>query len=202
MQLNLIFQFPENQLFEETVYDDVAFGPRNFGLSDKEVDERVRSAMEVMGLPFDIFSKRHPFSLSGGEMRWAAIAGVIAMKPQVLIMDEPLAGVDPDGKKRLWQKMEEFRNSGMTMVLVSHSMEQLAGLSDRIMVLKRGRVIDTGSPREVLSRDRKLKEVGLEEPVFVRLARGLRERGIPVRQDLMSLDEAFENILELFRGSG
>ncbi|MCD6309379.1 MAG: ATP-binding cassette domain-containing protein, partial [Candidatus Eremiobacteraeota bacterium] len=200
--IGLIFQFPENQLFEETVYDDVAFGPRNFGLSDKEVDERVRSAMEVMGLPFDIFSKRHPFSLSGGEMRWAAIAGVIAMKPQVLIMDEPLAGVDPDGKKRLWQKMEEFRNSGMTMVLVSHSMEQLAGLSDRIMVLKRGRVIDTGSPREVLSRDRKLKEVGLEEPVFVRLARGLRERGIPVRQDLMSLDEAFENILELFRGSG
>ncbi|MCL5037810.1 MAG: energy-coupling factor transporter ATPase [Chloroflexi bacterium] len=197
--VGLIFQFPENQLFEETVKEDIAFGPRNLGLLSDEIEGRVRSAMEMMGLSYDVFALRHPFSLSGGEMRWVAIAGVLAMQPRVLVMDEPLAGVDPEGRKRLREKMEEFRNSGITMVIVSHSMEQLAGMSDRIIVLKGGRIAADASPREVLAKDGKLREMGLEEPVFVRLAWGLREKGIPVRPDLMSLDEACENIAGLIK---
>ena len=148
-QVGLVFQYPENQLFAHTVYDDVAFGPRNMGLNAEEVDRRVREGLALVGLSFDELSERSPFDLSGGQQRRVAFAGVLAMEPEVLVLDEPVAGLDPLSREEFLGLIRELHAGGRTIVMVSHSMEDLAVLSDRILVLSEGRVFRLGTPAEV-----------------------------------------------------
>lgn len=203
-RVGLVFQYPEHQLFEETVYQDIAFGPRNMGLSEEEVNLRVREAMELMELDFERFSKRSPFFLSGGEMRRVALAGVLAMRPCILAMDEPTAGLDPRGKAHLLELIKNLhRDLGVTVVMVSHGMEELYELSDRVLVMKEGRLLAGGTPAEVFCRDDLLEQAGLELPPYARLMAALSARGIPVRRDIFTLSEAKEEIKRLLgRGGG
>ena len=163
-RVGLVFQYPEHQLFEMTVYKDVAYGPGNLGLSQEEIDKRVRSAFETVGLGEDIYDKS-PFELSGGQKRRAAIAGVLAMEPEVLILDEPTAGLDPKGRDEILdavKKMHDMRK--ITVILVSHSMEDVAKLVDRIIVLSKGKTAIVGTPKEVFSQREKLESIGLAAP--------------------------------------
>ena len=159
-QVGLVFQYPENQLFANTVYDDVAFGPRNMGLGAEEVDRRVREGLALVGLSFDELSERSPFDLSGGQQRRVAFAGVLAMEPEVLVLDEPVAGLDPLSREEFLGLIRELHAGGRTIVMVSHSMEDLAALSDRILVLSEGRVFRLGTPAEVFADAAALKAVG------------------------------------------
>ncbi len=198
-RVGLVFQFPEAQLFEETVRRDVAFGPRNLGLPDEVVAERVDEALRLVGLDPDRFGERSPFALSGGEMRRAAIAGVLAMRPQALIFDEPTAGLDPQGKEDLLSRIEALHRQGLTIVLVTHGMDEVARLADRVAVLHQGRMILQGSPREVFARDGELYGIGLDLPQAARLIRLLRARGLPV-EDALTITEARRVIMNAFRG--
>ena len=157
-QVGLVFQYPENQLFANTVYDDVAFGPRNMKLDEAEVDRRVREAMELVGLDLDAIGERSPFDLSGGQQRRVAFAGVLAMEPELLVLDEPVAGLDPLSRADFLALIARFHARGMTVVMVSHSMEDLAALSDRILVLSEGRVFALGTPAQVFADAASLKD--------------------------------------------
>ena len=179
-QVGLVFQYPEYQLFEETVYKDISFGPRNMGLDEKEVDRRVRSAAYFVGLRDDQLNQS-PFELSGGQKRRVAIAGVIAMEPEVLILDEPSAGLDPAGRRSLLKNIKEYhRERGTTVVMVSHSMDEVAENVDRIIVLADAGVVMSGTPREVFSRAGELVAVGLDVPQVTRVAMALRQRGVDI----------------------
>ena len=179
-QVGLVFQYPEYQLFEETVYKDISFGPKNMGLDEKEVDRRVRSAAYFVGLRDDQLSQS-PFELSGGQKRRVAIAGVIAMEPEVLILDEPSAGLDPAGRRSLLKNIKEYhRERGTTVVMVSHSMDEVAENVDRIIVLADAGVVMSGTPREVFSRAGELVAVGLDVPQVTRVAMALRQRGVDI----------------------
>ena len=161
----LVFQYPEYQLFEETVAKDVAFGPKNLGMTEQETDEAVREALELVGLPYEIYGQRSPFELSGGQKRRAAIAGVIAMKPEVLILDEPTAGLDPQAHREILEMIEKIHiERGCSVILVSHNMDDVAHLCDNILVMHGGRLVLNGTPSEVFSNDRFLKEIGLGLP--------------------------------------
>lgn len=200
-QVGLVFQYPEHQLFEETVYQDIAFGPRNLGLSAEEIDVRVREAMALVGLDFDSLKDRSPFELSGGQRRRVAIAGVIAMKPKILILDEPTAGLDPRGRDEILGQIKEFHERyGITVILVSHSMEDVARLVNKIIVMNRGRVALYGTPEEVFRHADELEEMGLGIPQITRLMRMLRERGIDVPDDVFTIERAKEVILEKLKG--
>lgn len=188
-RVGLVFQYPEYQLFEETVYKDIAFGPKNMGLSKEEVDRRVRSAAVFSGIPADILDAS-PFDLSGGQKRRVAIAGVIAMDPQVLILDEPSAGLDPAGRRGLMENIRNFhREKGTTIVLVSHSMDEVAENVDRIAVLADAHILMTGTPREVFSRAQELVDVGLNVPQITRVAMELKKRGVPIDSSVYTVDE-------------
>ncbi len=202
-RVGLLFQFPEQQLFEETVFEDVAFGPRNLGLPEAEVRSRVRKALAVMGLDPDEIGCRPPFSLSGGQMRRVAMAGVLAMEPELLILDEPTAGLDPRGKKEMLDMVRLLhREKGLTVVLVSHSMEDVARLASRLVVISGGEIKMTGTPEEIFLRRFELEEMGLGVPQMALLAGKLRAAGKNVPPGIFTVESARDAILSLLGGAG
>lgn len=199
-KVGLVFQYPEHQLFEETVAKDVGFGPRNLGLSEDEVEERVKEALAMVGLDPQQYGPRSPFDLSGGEMRRVAIAGVLAMRPRYLVLDEPTAGLDPRGRDEiLGQVARLHRKLGLTVVLVSHSMEDVARLVNRLVILHRGRVAAEGSPRELFQRAEELKDLGLGIPQITEFMRRWAALHPGVRSDVLTVEEAVEEILAHLR---
>ena len=199
-KVGLVFQYPEYQLFEETVAKDIAFGPKNLGLSADEIDRCVRSAMEAVHLDYDKYAERSPFELSGGQMRRVAIAGVLAMEPKVLILDEPTAGLDPRGRDRILNMIRDLHaRGGVTVVMVSHSMEDAARLATRLVVMSRGQLVATGTPREIFSQVEMMERIGLGVPEAARLAALLRARGVNLPADLYTPDELREHILALWK---
>ncbi|MGN0792120.1 MAG: energy-coupling factor transporter ATPase [Christensenellales bacterium] len=180
-KVGLVFQYPEYQLFEETVAKDVAYGPTNMKLGKEEIDARVHEAMDLMGLDYDRFAEKSPFELSGGEKRRAALAGIIAMKPKYLVLDEPMAGLDPAGRKAILETLDEIcRDTGCAVIMVSHSMEDVARHSRRIAVMNDGAIVATGTPEEVFGGSLPLEELGLDLPEVSHLGLLLREKGIDV----------------------
>ncbi len=200
--VGLVFQYPENQLFANTVYDDVAFGPRNMGLDAEEVDRRVREGLELVGLSFDELSERSPFDLSGGQQRRVAFAGVLAMEPAVLVLDEPVAGLDPLSREEFLGLIRELHSDGRTIVMVSHSMEDLAALCDRILVLSEGRVFRLGTPAEVFADAPALKSVGLGAPAPQAFASALREAGFTLDRPLYNEKTLAADIAAQMTGRG
>ncbi len=199
-QVGLVFQYPEYQLFEETVYKDIAYGPRNMGLDEKEVDRRVRQSAAFVGLREEQLEKS-PFDLSGGQKRRVAIAGVIAMEPQVLILDEPTAGLDPRGRENILAQIRAYhKEKGNTIVLVSHSMEEIAQNVDRIVVLNDAKTYMSGTPREVFARAEELEAVGLDVPQVTKVAIALRRRGLPVDTAVYTVEELKAALLRLRGG--
>lgn len=189
-RVGLVFQYPENQLFEETVEKDIAFGPKNLGLDDAEIDRRVRDAMRRVALDYDRLHERSVFELSGGQMRRVAIAGVLAMEPQVLVLDEPCAGLDPRGREeilRLIKKLHE--EAGTTIVMVSHSMDDVASLAERVIVMNHGELVMDGAPRDVFACGEELRGMGLDVPQAVQLADKLRERGFDIPEGIYRIEE-------------
>ena len=194
-KIGLVFQYPEYQLFEETVAKDVAFGPKNLGLSHEEIDERVREAIELVGLDFETIKDRSPFDLSGGQKRRVAIAGVVAMRPEVLILDEPTAGLDPKAHKDVLAMVEEVhRRTGNITILVSHNMADIARLCDKIIVIDSGKLVTTGTPYEVFSKKDELRAVGLELPPVTKFTESLRERGLQLESTILDIDQAADQI--------
>ncbi len=197
-RVGLVFQQPEHQLFEETVFADVAFGPKNMGLDTAEVRERVIESLHLVGLNPDKVGKMSPFSLSSGMRRRAAIAGVLASRPEVLVLDEPTAGLDPRGRRQLMDHIEKLRlERGITVVLVTHSMEEAAARAGRMAVLHKGRLVMEGTPRHVFSRVEEVRAFGLDVPAPAGLMHKLREAGRPVRTDVLTCAEAEEEIANL-----
>ena len=195
-KVGLVFQYPEHQLFEETVYKDVAFGPINLGLSEDEIDQRVKEAIVWVGLNFDEVKDKSPFELSGGQKRRVAIAGVVAMKPDVLILDEPTAGLDPKARDDILEQIKNLHDEyKMNIILVSHSMEDIARLVDRIVVMHKGKVALIGRPKEVFEKAELLENLGLGIPQITTLMNRLKKVGIPVRNDIFTVDEAKKEIL-------
>ena len=189
-RVGLVFQYPENQLFEETVAKDIAFGPKNLGLDETEIDRRVRTAMHRVALDYDKFAQRSVFELSGGQMRRVAIAGVLAMEPQTLVLDEPCAGLDPRGREEILGLISDLhRESGATIVMVSHSMDDVAALAERVIVMNHGKVAMDGTPREIFSRGEELRAIGLDVPQAVELAQKLREKGFDVPEGIYKIEE-------------
>ena len=196
-QVGLIFQYPEHQLFEETVFEDVAFGPRNLSLPDDEVKDRVEDSLRAVGVDPQKFGHRSPFSLSGGEMRRVAIAGVLAMAPRVLVLDEPAAGLDPQGKAEILSRIRDLHESRhLTVILITHNMDEAAQLARRLIVLNKGKVAMDGPVRAVFARAEELRAMGLDAPAITALLQRLRQRGIPVRADAVTPDEARRTIKE------
>ena len=192
--VGLVFQYPEHQLFEIDVFSDVCFGPKNLGLDRKEVELRAYEALRKAGLPDELFYQS-PFELSGGQKRRAAIAGVLAMKPEVLILDEPTAGLDPKGRDEILHQIKQLqRETGMTILLVSHSMEDVAEYVDRIIVMNRGRILFDNVPKEVFSHYRELEEVGLAAPQVTYILHELRAKGLEVDVNATTIGEAAETI--------
>ena len=198
-RIGLVFQYPEYQLFEETVEKDIGFGPKNQGLSASEINIRVRYAMENVHLDYDTYAGRSPFELSGGQMRRVAIAGVLAMKPEILILDEPTAGLDPRGRDRILAMLEDLHKKEKTTILmVSHSMDDMARLASRLIVMADGKIRASGTPREIFSQEDMMTSVGLDVPSAAHLCRSLRERGIDLPEDLYREDELKDHILRLW----
>ncbi len=200
-QVGLVFQYPEHQLFEETVALDIAFGPKNLGLSQEEINARVLEAVQLVGLPFDEIKDRSPFELSGGQRRRVAIAGVLAMKPGILILDEPTAGLDPRGRDEIFDEISALhREKGYTIILVSHSMEDVARLVERIIVMNQGKVAITGTPSEVFAHSSELKEMGLDVPQITNLMLALRDKGLDVPTDIYTVDQAKTVLKKILEG--
>ncbi len=194
-KVGLVFQYPEHQLFETDVFTDVCFGPKNLGLDKKEVELRAYDALRKVGLPDELFYQS-PFDLSGGQKRRAAIAGVLAMKPEVLVLDEPTAGLDPKGREEILQQIRELqKKTGMTVILVSHSMEDVAEYVDRIIVMNRGRVMYDDVPKEVFRHGKELEEVGLAPPQVTYILQELRRRGLQVDTDATTVEEAADVVM-------
>ena len=199
-QIGLVFQYPEYQLFEETVAKDIAFGPKNQGLSASDIDIRVRRAMEDVHLDYDKYAEKSPFELSGGQMRRVAIAGVLAMQPRVLILDEPTAGLDPRGRDRILSMLEELRSRDhITILMVSHSMEDMARLATRLLVMADGKLIADGLPREIFSKPDLLTSIGLDVPEAAKLCASLRAKGYNLPSDLYRMEELQEALLRLWK---
>ncbi|WFD10417.1 energy-coupling factor transporter ATPase [Tepidibacter hydrothermalis] len=199
-KVGVVFQYPEYQLFEETICKDIAFGPTNLKLSEKEIDDRVKESMELVGLDYNEFKDRSPFDLSGGQKRRVAIAGVIAMKPDILILDEPTAGLDPAGRDEILSQIKFLHEKyDITIIISSHSMEDMAKISDRILVMYKGKVDLMSTPREVFRKGKRLKEIGLGIPQVSELTIKLREKGFDIREDIITLEEAKEEILKCIR---
>lgn len=203
-RVGVVFQYPEYQLFEETVEKDISFGPYNLGLEKEEVDKRVRESMEAVGLNYEKFKDKSPFELSGGQMRRVAIAGVIAMNPEVLILDEPTAGLDPSGRDEIFALIKRLhKENNMTIILSSHSMDDMAKLAKTIIVMNKGKIEFMGSPKEVFkSNTDRLKEIGLDIPQVLELAIKLREKGFDIKEDILTIEEAREEILRVMKGRG
>ncbi len=199
-KVGLCFQYPEYQLFEDTVFKDIAFGPKNMGLNSDEIKQRVLSAAKYVGLKPELLNKS-PFDLSGGEKRRAAIAGVMAMNPKILILDEPTAGLDPKGRQEILAMIKDYRQkTGSTVLLVSHSMEDVASVATKILVMNGGENVMYGSVPEVFSRADELAEMGLTVPQITRIFIGLKEKGIDVETDVYTVNEGCRRLLSMLKG--
>lgn len=200
-KIGLVFQYPEYQLFEETVEKDITFGPRNLSLDEDEINNRVRNAMESVGLDYEKFKDASPFELSGGLKRRVAIAGVLAMNPKVLILDEPTAGLDPRGRDEILSEIVNIhKNSNMTVILVSHSMEDIANIAQRIVVMDSGNVVLDGTPREIFKQEDKLKSIGLGIPQITSLMHELKKRGLDINENAITVEEAKVSLENYLRG--
>lgn len=201
-QVGLVFQYPEYQLFEMTVYEDVAFGPKNLGLKEDEIKERVEYACKAVGLDESYYEKS-PFELSGGQKRRVAIAGVLAMKPNILILDEPTAGLDPKGRNELFEQLKMMHEElGLTIVLISHSMEDVARYVDRLLVLYKGKLAHEGTPREVFAHGKDLEEIGLAMPQIRYIMEALKAKGMDIDTDVLTVEEAAVKIKTYLRSGG
>lgn len=201
-KVGLVFQYSEYQLFEETIEKDIAFGPTNLKLSQDEINNRVKKAMNMVGLDYEIYKDKSPFDLSGGQKRRVAIAGVIAMEPKVLILDEPTAGLDPKGRDDILAQIRQLHDKyGMTIVLVSHSMEDVAKLAEKVIVMNKGKVVLTGTPKEVFKKVDILEEIGLGVPQVTYLMRALIDKGFNVSDEAYTIEQAKEEILKYFKSN-
>lgn len=199
-KVGLVFQYPEYQLFEETIEKDVSFGPKNLGLSSEEILDKVKRALNVVGIDYEKYKDISPFDLSGGQRRRIAIAGVLAMEPEVLILDEPTAGLDPKGRDEILREIKNLHDEyKMTIIIVSHSMEDMAKVADRLIVMSNGKNVLMGSPKEVFKEVETLEEIGLAVPQITYLVRRLREKGFSISDDIITVDEAKKAILNLLR---
>ena len=197
--VGLVFQYPEYQLFEETCYKDIAFGPKNMGLDEKEIDERVREAAEIVGLPEELFEKS-PFDLSGGQKRRVAIAGIMAMRPKILILDEPAAGLDPRGRDEILTRIVKYREkTDSTVIMISHSMEDMAVYCNKILVMSESKPYMYGTPSEVFGRAADLEAVGLTVPQVTKMMLALAEQGFDVRTDVYTVAQAKDEIERLLK---
>ena len=200
-KVGLVFQYPEYQLFDETVRSDIAFGPKNMGLSEDEINERVLRAADAVGLSRKLLDKS-PFDLSGGQKRRAALAGVLAMEPKVLILDEPTAGLDPKGRDTILDRIKEFRKTyNTTVLLVSHSMEDIAKVADRVLVMNKSRVHMFDSVENVFKHSAELSKIGLNVPQITQVFMGLEEKGYPVEDSVYTVDKAFEVLNNILGGN-
>lgn len=198
--VGLVFQYPEHQLFEETVYKDIAFGPKNLGLKKDEIQERVKEVMGLVGLDYQEFKDRSPFNLSGGQQRKVAIAGVLALKPDVLVLDEPSAGLDPQGRKQLSELLKYlYQELKMTVILISHRMEEIAELASRVIVMHQGEIVIDDNPVEVFSKEQELHKLSLDLPQITEILHRLDEKGLKVNTDLFSISEASAEIIKALR---
>ena len=199
-KVGLVFQYPEHQLFEIDVFQDVCFGPKNMGLSKDEIEQRAREALGMVGLP-ESFYKKSPFELSGGQKRRVAIAGVLAMRPKVLVLDEPTAGLDPRGRDEILDRVKELNHSwGLTVILVSHSMEDVAKYADRLLVMSDGEKRFDGTPKEVFKHYAELEALGLSAPQVTYLVQKLRKAGMPLSDEITTVAEARDALLPLLKG--
>ena len=198
-QVGLVFQYPEYQIFEDTVYKDIAFGPRNMGLSEAEIKERVEETAALVGLTQAQLTQS-PFDLSGGQKRRVAIAGVMALRPKVLILDEPTAGLDPKGREDILREIRRYhKETGRTVLLVSHSMEDMANCAEKILVMNAGKVFCYDTVENVFRQAKALQEIGLAVPQITRVCMQLREQGIPLSDDIYTVEAAYQQILQLYR---
>ncbi|MDE5891410.1 MAG: energy-coupling factor transporter ATPase [Acetatifactor sp.] len=195
-KVGLVFQYPEHQLFEVDVFSDVCFGPKNLGLDKEEIEKRARDALSRVGIPEELF-KQSPFELSGGQKRRVAIAGVLAMKPEILILDEPTAGLDPKGRREILDQIKQLqKETGMTILLVSHSMEDVAEYVERIVVMNHGKIIYDNVPQKIFRRYRELEEIGLGAPQITYIMHALKKRGLPVDTSVTNIQEAADQIMQ------
>ena len=198
-QVGLVFQYPEYQLFEETCYKDIAFGPRNMGLDEAEIDRQVHEAADFVGLD-EALLQRSPFELSGGQKRRVAVAGVMAMKPRILVLDEPAAGLDPEGRDEILSEVNEYhKKTGTTVLLVSHSMEDIAKYADRVLVMSGGKVVMEGTPKEVFSQTEKVRALRLDVPQAAELRDELVKAGIPMPEGIIDTGECAQALYELLK---
>ncbi len=195
-KIGMVFQYPEYQLFEETVEKDIAFGPRNFGLSETEIEKRVDESMKLVDLDENLKTSS-PFELSGGQKRRVAIAGILALKPKYLILDEPTAGLDPKAKKNLLSEIKKLHRAGVTIIFVSHAMEDIAALASRVIVLAQGKILFEGTPRKLFGQAEILEKAGLMPPPVTQLMLEMRRAGFNVNTEILSIDEAEKEIARL-----
>ncbi len=201
-KVGLVFQYPEYQLFEETIEKDISFGPRNLGLSEEEINQAVRYSMSLVGLDYEKSKDKSPFDLSGGQKRRIAIAGVLAMKPEILILDEPTAGLDPKGRDDILSNIKELHEREKnTIILVSHSMDDVAKLADRLLVMNHGKVEFFDTPIEVFKNETRLKEIGLDVPQVLQLANQLREKGFEISSEILTIDDIKNEIVKNLKRS-
>lgn len=201
-KVGMVFQYPEYQLFEETIAKDIAFGPRNFGLSEQEIEERVREAMDFVGLDYQTYADRSPFRLSGGQMRRVAIAGVIAIHPQYLILDEPSAGLDPIGRREIFSEIQRWhKEKDVTVILVSHNMEDVSQMANRLLVLSHGKIQLDGEPLDIFSTKQDvLQQAGVSVPPATSVLQYLQTRGFTVNDRVHSIDESVDALYACLRG--
>ena len=201
--VGMVFQYPEHQLFEETVAKDIAFGPHNQGYDEEEIKKRVKSAMKFAGIGYEMFAERSPFRLSGGQQRRVAIAGVIAMHPDFLILDEPSAGLDPVGRREIFSRIRSWYEKGVfSVILVSHNMDDIARLATRLLVMHEGRIILDGNPMDIFLHHRKeLQDCGVDAPPLTQTLLYLKEKGIPVPEDAKTVKEAAEKMVTMLGGN-
>ncbi|QAA30854.1 energy-coupling factor transporter ATPase [Clostridium manihotivorum] len=201
-KIGLVFQYPEYQLFEETIEKDIQFGPRNLGLSEEEISIRTTRAMKMVGLDYEEYKDKSPFELSGGQKRRVAIAGVVAMEPKILILDEPTAGLDPKGRDEILEQIKILHKEyNMTIILVSHSMEDVAKLADRVIVMNKGKCILDGVPSEIFNKIDILEEVGLAAPQVTYLVRELKNKGFNISSSIFTVEQAKKELLEYFNNN-
>lgn len=200
-KVGMVFQYPEYQLFEETIAKDIAFGPRNFGLSEDEIEERVREAMEFVGLDYDTYADRSPFRLSGGQMRRVAIAGVIAIHPKYLILDEPSAGLDPVGRREIFSEIQRWhKEKNITVILVSHNMEDISQMATRLLVLSHGHIVLDGEPLDIFShRQQTLHDAGVSVPPVTEVLQYLQAKGFDISDRVHSVDEGVAAVYDCIR---
>lgn len=201
-KVGLVFQYPEYQLFEETIEKDIEYGPRNLGISEEEISERVKKSMKMVGLDYETYKNKSPFDLSGGQKRRVAIAGVIAMEPKVLILDEPTAGLDPKGREDILAQIKILHEEyGMTIIMVSHSMEDVAKIADRVIVMNGGEIVLDGAIAEVFKEVETLEKIGLAVPQVTYLVKELREKGFDISEEIFTISQAKEALLDIIKNN-